>query len=359
MLHKDVLRLLAPIELDGVEQGDREVEGAALDAVQARDLDLLLEMHPDASVELLSSWERVLGLPDPCIGELGTMQERLAAVVAKYVETGGQSRAYFIAVAAALGFTVTISEYRPFQVGVSAVGDPLYGTDWLYAWLVTAPATTITEFAVGISAVGDPLRSWGNELLECAIGKLKPAHTYAVFGYGGITDNLINEVSAWTLIGGCTMAPAGIADPGGHQAYTFTDDSVTAYERADSSFFAYTEGETLYFDAWVKKDTDDTRTIHLLVYGTGGVAVSSFSLRFKTNTGDYATSNSTTATISTPVITDYDGDWWRISFYGTCGNGTTLVNIIFYPARGLVLDSNNAAAVGSATLGMVKLRSSY
>lgn len=185
MLHKDVLALLSPIALEGVDEGDRKVDGAALDAAQARAQGLLLEMLPHTSTEMLAEWERLLGLPDPCIGQLGTTQERRAAVVAKYTETGGQSRAYFIGVAAKLGYEVTITEYRPFQVGVSAAGDALYGDDWLYAWLVNAPETTITEFAVGISAAGDPLRSWGNELLECAITKLKPAHTHVLFGYGG------------------------------------------------------------------------------------------------------------------------------------------------------------------------------
>jgi len=147
--------------------------------------DLLNQIDPRTADELLPDWETVLGLPDACIGELDSVQARMNAAYGTLTATGGASRAYFIAVAEALGFTVTISEYRPFTVGVAAVGDPLYGTDWLYAWRVNAPETTIFEFAMGISAVGDPLRSWGNELLECAMTKLKPAHTHVLFGYGG------------------------------------------------------------------------------------------------------------------------------------------------------------------------------
>lgn len=185
MLHRDALALLTPIRLDGVDQADREIEGAALDAAATRAQALLREMCPGTTSEMLADWERVLGLPDPCLPELGTMQERRAAALGKYIERGGQSRAYFIALAAALGYTVTITEFRPFQVGSSVVGDPLYGDDWRHAWRVDAPAVTIREFAVGSSAVGDPLRSWGNALLECSITKLKPAHTHVLFGYGG------------------------------------------------------------------------------------------------------------------------------------------------------------------------------
>lgn len=156
-----------------------------LTRVDQRAEDLLDQIDPRTADELLPDWETVLGLPDSCTGDLDSVVNRLNAAYGTLTATGGASRAYFIAVAESLGFTVTISEYQPFAVGISAAGDPLYGTDWLYAWLVNAPETTITEFAVGISSAGDPLRSWGNELLECAITKLKPAHTHVLFGYGG------------------------------------------------------------------------------------------------------------------------------------------------------------------------------
>ena len=186
MLHKEVLQLLDPVDIDGVNLDDKEVEGAVLDAAMLRAQSLLAEMMPNTSTELLTDWERVLGLPDPCVGELTTLQERRAAVVAKYVERGGQSRAYFIEIAARLGYETSITEFGLFQVGISAVGDALNGDDWLYSWLVSAPEETIREFAVGESAVSDPLRSWGNELLECVIRKLKPAHTEVLFNYGDL-----------------------------------------------------------------------------------------------------------------------------------------------------------------------------
>lgn len=153
--------------------------------IDTRAIDLLAQIDPRTAGELLTDWETVLGLPDACTGDLDGVLARMDAAYGALTATGGASRAYFIAVAAALGYTVTITEFRPFQVGSSAVGDPLYGDAWRHAWRVDAPAVTIREFAVGSSAAGDPLRSWGNELLECSITKLKPAHTHVLFGYGG------------------------------------------------------------------------------------------------------------------------------------------------------------------------------
>lgn len=162
--------------------------GAAeeLSRVEARGDALTDEVNPASTTELLSDWERASGLPDRCAGVLeDTLQGRRAALLAKITSTGGQSIEYFISVAKALGYEITIDEFRPFQAGRSRAGDALYNGDWRYVWRVNAPETTIIEFRAGRSAAGEPLRSWGNAPLECKINQLKPAHTMVLFGYGG------------------------------------------------------------------------------------------------------------------------------------------------------------------------------
>lgn len=144
---------------------------------------LVDEADPRTTAELLADWERVAGLPDSCVTVAQTTQERRDALVAKLTNLGGQSRQFFTDLAARLGYSITITEFHPFQVGSSAVGDALNGDAWTLAWRVNAPTTTVREFRVGGSAVGDALRSWGNELLECAITRTKPAHTHVQFGY--------------------------------------------------------------------------------------------------------------------------------------------------------------------------------
>jgi uncharacterized protein YmfQ (DUF2313 family) len=123
------------------------------------------QIDPRTADELLPEWEDLLGLPDTCTGELGTMQQRQEAAYAKLIATGGAGRQYFIDVAATLGYTITITDLVTPHV-----------------WQVNAGATTINDFTAG-SLAGEQLRTWGNELLECAIEGRKPAHTRVIFAY--------------------------------------------------------------------------------------------------------------------------------------------------------------------------------
>lgn len=152
--------------------------------IDGRAADLIEEADPRTTAELLVDWERVAGLPDPCVAALAgtqaTMQRR-ATLVAKLTTIGGQSAAYYIALAARLGYTITITEHKTFTVR-SKVNDPLNDLPWRFVFTVNAPLDTVRRFTVR-SAVTDPLAAWGNELLECVISRLKPAHTHVLFAY--------------------------------------------------------------------------------------------------------------------------------------------------------------------------------
>lgn len=153
--------------------------------VDSRGGTLIVEALPSSTSEMLTDWERVAGLPDKCSGTLETtIQGRRQALLAKLTSTGGQSKAYFIAVAEALGYDVTIEEFRPFRAGWSVAGDPLTNGDWVFAWRVHAPAVTVIPFRAGQSVAGEALRTWGNDTLECKINQLAPAHTVPIFAYG-------------------------------------------------------------------------------------------------------------------------------------------------------------------------------
>lgn len=152
------------------------------DRVDARAAALLDEIDPRTAEEMLTDWERVTGMPDPCVTGDQTIAERRAAVMRVLTSTGGQSRAYFIEMAAALGYTITIEEHRPQTVG-DAVDYPVNGADWQYAWTVNAQEETVSYLTV-TSDVSEALASWGNERLECVIKRYKPAQTYVLFAYG-------------------------------------------------------------------------------------------------------------------------------------------------------------------------------
>lgn len=153
--------------------------------LDARGEVLLSETDPRRTVELLSDWERAAGLPDPCTGPLETVQQRQDALSVKLTGLGAQDRAFFVSVAATLGYTITLTEFRVATATTLAAGDALGVPGSEFVWRVNAPTESIRPFLVGRSAAGEPLRAWGNALLECAISRLAPAHTNILFGYGG------------------------------------------------------------------------------------------------------------------------------------------------------------------------------
>ena len=140
------------------------------------------ELDPRTTSELLDDWERVVGLPSSCmVGVIQSVAERRAALYSKLTGLGGQSRQFFLDLAASLGYTVTITEYRPYHVN-NAVNLPINSELWSFVWQVNSQLNTVRRFTVG-SAVNDALASWGNQLLECAISQLTPAHTKVLFAY--------------------------------------------------------------------------------------------------------------------------------------------------------------------------------
>lgn len=141
------------------------------------------EAFPPASYALLPDWEAAFGLPDGCTGPLDGLERRRAALTARITAQGGQSRAYFVALAAAMGFTVTIREFRPSRMGSMRMGERFAGVEWNFVWAIQAPSTTVRPFRMGAGTMGERFRSWGNAELECRITALKPAHTHVLFQY--------------------------------------------------------------------------------------------------------------------------------------------------------------------------------
>jgi uncharacterized protein YmfQ (DUF2313 family) len=150
-----------------------------------RAIDVLRETFPCSTLELLPEWEASLGLPDPCIGPLDTTQERQAAVCLKFTARGGQSADYFIRLAASIGYTITITTFRPFYASEGRVDEPLYDEQWAYVWQVNVVmgANTLVYFRVDESRVDEPLLAFGSALLECVLNAAKPAHSEIIFSY--------------------------------------------------------------------------------------------------------------------------------------------------------------------------------
>jgi uncharacterized protein YmfQ (DUF2313 family) len=148
--------------------------------------DLINEADPNTTLELLTDWERLVGLPDNCqTGLSETVGERRQDILRKLRFRGGQSRQFFVDLALAFGYTVEIDETFPFRAGRNRSGDRCYDVAWLHHWRVITDSAVTTYFRAGTGRCGDRLRTWKNDTVECIFAQAKPAHTEVHFVYGG------------------------------------------------------------------------------------------------------------------------------------------------------------------------------
>jgi uncharacterized protein YmfQ (DUF2313 family) len=201
--------------------------------VDGRAADLLeVESDPRSTQELLPDWERNFGLPDPCYSTPQTIGDRQKALVQRMTTEGGQSRQFFLDLAATAGYSITISEHRPFMAGIDRVGDsrvigdgtnPMFSSSYIlgfvpvrdadglpvangalsqqpnyglgppevrYFWTVHVNATSLAWFRVGGGGgqcgVNPELTIGVATDLECILARWKPAHTEIIFDYSGL-----------------------------------------------------------------------------------------------------------------------------------------------------------------------------
>ncbi len=150
--------------------------------------DLLAESDPDTVRELVPDWERVMGLPDPCLGENPAFEDRQLAVRRRLVEVGGQKPAFFVQLAITQGYpAATITEHRAPRFGVSRFGSAHFGT-WAaqFMWtLNTGPRRRLGR-RFGASYFGERFGANPSGALECVIRRSAPAHALEFINYGGI-----------------------------------------------------------------------------------------------------------------------------------------------------------------------------
>jgi uncharacterized protein YmfQ (DUF2313 family) len=157
---------------------------ASLARVHALAADLTeIESFPPTSEALLPDWEQAYGLPDPCSPINASTGQRQAAVAARIAASGGQSKSYFIGVAQALGFPITIETFAPATFGNTSFGEPIYGVPWIFAWQVNAPTLSENFALFGGATFGDPFATYSNTQLGCVLNRLKPAYSTLIMNY--------------------------------------------------------------------------------------------------------------------------------------------------------------------------------
>lgn len=176
-------RLLPPssYSLTGARlSAELSAEGAALTSSQSYASRVAAGVLPDGgTTELLPDWERVYGITP---ASSATISSRVAAIQARMRAVGGLSRAYFIEIAAALGYTITISELTPFRASRNRVGDVIAVPGVVYAWRVSV---------YGVASAPD---------LEALFRELKPAHTAVTFVYpaGSLAGAMSGSITVGT-----------------------------------------------------------------------------------------------------------------------------------------------------------------
>ena len=98
---------------------------------------------------------------------------------------GGQRIAYFQQLAALLGLSIHVTEYKPFLTGLSRCGQRLNGDhDVRFVWSVVVRGQRVLRFRCGASVPGERLLDFARrEDLECLLRLYAPAHTVLIIGY--------------------------------------------------------------------------------------------------------------------------------------------------------------------------------
>lgn len=141
---------------------------------------LLLEMRPETTNQLLPEWEAYLELPE-CEATEQSFERRRAAVVEKYHRKGGLQTWMIEQIAAALGFTVKVYEQWPHHV-LRSVIYPLYPAETRFILRVDVIGMPEDLFTV-LDNVLTPLRGDAPPVLECVLNRLKLAGFYYDFNY--------------------------------------------------------------------------------------------------------------------------------------------------------------------------------
>ncbi|MEC5343649.1 putative phage tail protein [Brenneria populi] len=219
-------------------------------AYQQNDADaiqLLVDAFPATASALLPEWEATLGLPDDCACNTSNDEIiRRQTVVSKLIGTGGQSAAYFSSLLEAMGYGISIKQFRTARCGLSVCGDAINGDRWPYVWEVT-----VTDAASNAACT--------LKLLLCRLEEFSPAHTklmtsydaIALYGIGisltyvdGILSGILTGSACidtadqdvtliYTLPGGGTVTERLVTDANGHFSTTpSVGDEFTVVARA-------------------------------------------------------------------------------------------------------------------------------
>ena len=147
---------------------------------------LLDEILPNSTFDLLPDWERVAGLPDICSRLGSTITVRRASLLEKLVTKPTLNASEFVRIGESFGVTITVEEHD--QTRAEALSADLLlldnivldvtGGKWRFVWWITIPTSADVVRFTMLSDFDTPFRSVErNTELECRLQNAAPAHT--------------------------------------------------------------------------------------------------------------------------------------------------------------------------------------
>ena len=146
--------------------------------IDGRAFDLLNEMDPATVSELVPDWERVMNLPDPCLGLKPLFEDRRLSVRQRLVAVGGQNAAFYVGIAVSQGYPdASVTEFRTPRMGRSRFGQAHFGT-WnaQFIWTLNTGGRQRLGRRFGASYWGERFGVNPGTAIECLIRRAAPAH---------------------------------------------------------------------------------------------------------------------------------------------------------------------------------------
>ena len=145
------------------------------------------EMDPNSVTELVPEWEKVMDLPDPCLGPSPSFDDRVAQVRERLISVGQQKPAYFVSIAQKQGYknAKVIEVFAP-RFHKSRFGAARFGT-WLqqFFWVLETGSRLASGRRFGMARFGQRFGDIAGDALECVIHRYAPAHTHYIIEYPG------------------------------------------------------------------------------------------------------------------------------------------------------------------------------
>jgi uncharacterized protein YmfQ (DUF2313 family) len=140
------------------------------------------EYNPNNTTALIEEWETFAGIPDSCISNTGTLEQRRLNILLKLSGINATTKKQFETIALTLGYTVVV------ETGIETSTFPLT-LPFILLSAVAAPFTIVVTLPASLAPSGFPLTlpftlaSYAPSILNCFFQKLKPANTNIVFRY--------------------------------------------------------------------------------------------------------------------------------------------------------------------------------